>query len=347
MRNARGVSGVGGAAFAVLLTVAATAAMHAQTERKDGIKVHGHWTLDVQNADGTPASHNEIENELQPGGASALSGLLGRAFTPTSWRLELAGAGGAGACIRTAPPTSPSLVTFTLAEPGATFDQSTNTWTQTQQLAPGAPYFMGVTPAFQWQAPVGDNLPELLVVDPENDSFFTVTLGGTPPAGFAVGDLFWPVPDPGAPLVGHVPFNWNSAGAAPGLYYFSVTLADSQGHSNAYTATINVPPPPSGTGGSSSFLCSAVEAGTPIGADLASAWFPTLTLAVVEGPSQSQNLQLLGEVTVTSAEPITQVNSIIVLSNSTTLSFSGRTLQTPIQVVPGQRVFVKVVFSFS
>src|SRR5439155_9641455 len=47
----------------------------------DGIKVHGHWTIDVRNPDGALASHNEFENALEPGGASALSGLLGRSST--------------------------------------------------------------------------------------------------------------------------------------------------------------------------------------------------------------------------------------------------------------------------
>src|SRR6476660_2101480 len=39
---------------------------------KEGIKVHGHWTIDVRNADGTLATHREFENALQISGAKVL-----------------------------------------------------------------------------------------------------------------------------------------------------------------------------------------------------------------------------------------------------------------------------------
>jgi hypothetical protein len=53
------------------------------------IKVHGHWTIDVHNPDGTLSSHNEFENALLPSGASLLAGMLGRSQTPRSWRIGL------------------------------------------------------------------------------------------------------------------------------------------------------------------------------------------------------------------------------------------------------------------
>jgi hypothetical protein len=41
-----------------------------------GITLHGHWTIDVKNADGTPAQHHEFENQLQYDGTQYLTALL-------------------------------------------------------------------------------------------------------------------------------------------------------------------------------------------------------------------------------------------------------------------------------
>jgi hypothetical protein len=56
------------------------------------IKVHGHWTIELRNADGTLASHNEFENALLGSGQSALSTVLGKTATVLEWRLVLSGA---------------------------------------------------------------------------------------------------------------------------------------------------------------------------------------------------------------------------------------------------------------
>ena len=45
----------------------------------EGIKVHGHWTIVVRNADGSVASRHEFENSLVSGGGDlALAEILGR-----------------------------------------------------------------------------------------------------------------------------------------------------------------------------------------------------------------------------------------------------------------------------
>lgn len=41
-----------------------------------GIKVHGHWTIEIKNPDGTRVSRVEFENALTSGGATSLTGLL-------------------------------------------------------------------------------------------------------------------------------------------------------------------------------------------------------------------------------------------------------------------------------
>lgn len=45
--------------------------------RHEGIKVHGHWTIEVRNSDGTLATHREFENSLtQSTGSPLLANLL-------------------------------------------------------------------------------------------------------------------------------------------------------------------------------------------------------------------------------------------------------------------------------
>jgi hypothetical protein len=57
----------------------------------EGIKVHGHWSIDVKNPDGTLAKHVEFENSLvSPGqGDQLLAGLLGGFSVPGDWAIRL------------------------------------------------------------------------------------------------------------------------------------------------------------------------------------------------------------------------------------------------------------------
>jgi hypothetical protein len=76
----------------------------AQGGPREGIKVHGRWTIDVRNPDGTLASHHEFDNSLVAngsGGTGALVGLLGRVWTGIHhWEIVLNGPAGqpAGPC---------------------------------------------------------------------------------------------------------------------------------------------------------------------------------------------------------------------------------------------------------
>ena len=58
----------------------------------EGIKVHGHWTIDVRNPDGTLGAHHEFENALLPTGGWVLTHLLARQVTHRQWRIRLLGA---------------------------------------------------------------------------------------------------------------------------------------------------------------------------------------------------------------------------------------------------------------
>jgi hypothetical protein len=74
----------------------------AQAERQrggnhEGIKVRGHWTIEVRDPDGTVRSHAEFENSLQGPGQILLANLLSGQASFGGWAVVLSG-----------PPTSPA-----------------------------------------------------------------------------------------------------------------------------------------------------------------------------------------------------------------------------------------------
>ena len=54
----------------------------------EGIKVHGHWAIDVRQPDGTLVTHTEFENALTPDGAQGLALLLSKRATVLNWQVE-------------------------------------------------------------------------------------------------------------------------------------------------------------------------------------------------------------------------------------------------------------------
>jgi hypothetical protein len=78
---------------------------------QEGIKVHGHWTIDVRNPDGSVASHTEFDNALAPstgfggGGASLLAMLLGGERSAGQWNVFIHGTGpNDGPCVPAQTP---------------------------------------------------------------------------------------------------------------------------------------------------------------------------------------------------------------------------------------------------
>src|SRR5688572_18634480 len=58
----------------------------------DGIKVHGDWTIEIRNPDGSLASRHEFKNALIPTmGSPLLAGLLGNFYEDTTWGIRLWG----------------------------------------------------------------------------------------------------------------------------------------------------------------------------------------------------------------------------------------------------------------
>jgi hypothetical protein len=82
-------------------------------EPREGIKEHGHWTIEIRNPDGSLVSHREFENSLIGNGGQALAFLLDRQQSVGYWTINLAAAGGqAGPCPSTNPlnPDSQCLI---------------------------------------------------------------------------------------------------------------------------------------------------------------------------------------------------------------------------------------------
>jgi hypothetical protein len=333
MNNTHTSSRLVGAALIALLPVVASATIQAQSAKGDGIKVHGYWTIDVRNADGALASHNEFENALEPSGGVALTGLLARNLTPTAWRLDLIGADSGGPCVKAAPAVQYPTLTFLGSV--TTFDPITNTSTFTP--TPGAPTFDfgGYAQQTITQAPFSELLS---ISDPEGDPF-TLSLGGSAP-----GIPNFSITTQGQQGQNYV-LQWDPTNVPPGNYGATITLQDTFGNAEVYALTAMVPAPADPTA-SNSYPCSAVEPSTTITSDLTNAWFPTLTFALVPSGG-GQNLEISGNVTVTTSESIVQVRSVLMTTGSGPLPFSSRVLPTAIQVVPGQKVYVKVAFSFS
>jgi hypothetical protein len=56
-----------------------------QRRTREGIKVHGDWTIELRNKDGSLASRHEFKNGLTPYGAGGLTRLLAGEEVPCSW----------------------------------------------------------------------------------------------------------------------------------------------------------------------------------------------------------------------------------------------------------------------
>jgi hypothetical protein len=59
--------------------------------KHEGIKVHGHWTIEVKNPDGTVVTHREFENSLVQ--TNLLSSILSRNASVGYWAIALTGSG--------------------------------------------------------------------------------------------------------------------------------------------------------------------------------------------------------------------------------------------------------------
>ncbi len=78
----------------------APAESNAKSGLHTGIKVHGHWVLEVKNPDGKVVSHTEFENSLVSGGSgdNLLTQILAGNVTLGAWAIFLSNGTGTGPC---------------------------------------------------------------------------------------------------------------------------------------------------------------------------------------------------------------------------------------------------------
>lgn len=80
----------------------------------EGIQIHGHWTIEVLEPDGSLVSRREFDNELVAQGTLMLSQLLGRTKTAGVWRIQLQGpTGETGPCQPNPSIVVPCVITET------------------------------------------------------------------------------------------------------------------------------------------------------------------------------------------------------------------------------------------
>lgn len=88
------------------------------TRRPDeGIQVHGHWTIELRDPDGTVAGHHEFENALVNQGAQVLATLLQGSAPRGLWIIQAGTPMGGGPC-------TPGSGLCLLAEPGVNFNSA-------------------------------------------------------------------------------------------------------------------------------------------------------------------------------------------------------------------------------
>lgn len=91
----------------------------------EGVKVHGHWVIEVRSAEGTLQHRREFDNALTATGKTALARYLSRGSQMGRWRITLVGTG----CTSKQPSGGPLPIgiTCSIDEPGSAEDvTSTN-----------------------------------------------------------------------------------------------------------------------------------------------------------------------------------------------------------------------------
>jgi hypothetical protein len=66
-----------------------------------GVKMHGHWIIDIKNPDGTLVEHRDFENSLESSAQGLLVGLMSGYLTPGDYMIVMGPQSGNGACVAT------------------------------------------------------------------------------------------------------------------------------------------------------------------------------------------------------------------------------------------------------
>ncbi len=103
-----------------IATGPATVRAQAQGTQTEGVRVHGHWIIEVRNADGTVAERREFENALTLDGVLTLASIMTGQTYPGYWAVGLSDSlttyGNSpctvGACVLVPPGASPDASVF-------------------------------------------------------------------------------------------------------------------------------------------------------------------------------------------------------------------------------------------
>jgi hypothetical protein len=111
-----------------------------------GIKMHGHWVIDVKNPDGTIVQHRDFENSLEAGAPQFLIGLMSGYFVPGDYAIELQAETGSSPCSSSLQPGCVIVRSLT-TNPGIVYCESYGYYcgtglTYTYNLAGTGPYSM-------------------------------------------------------------------------------------------------------------------------------------------------------------------------------------------------------------
>jgi hypothetical protein len=84
---------------------------------QQGIKIHGHWTIDIKNLDGSLVEHREFENALQYDGGQLMAALLSGYGVMGGWEIYFTTNGGTSPCTGATFPYC-AIVNSTTVQPG-------------------------------------------------------------------------------------------------------------------------------------------------------------------------------------------------------------------------------------
>ncbi len=97
------------------------AAQKPSTGMNQGLKMHGHWTIDIKDPDGTLRQHHEFDNSIQYDGQNYLVGLMSGYGAAGPWEIYFSSVGavaGTSPCNTAAYPYC-AIVYSTTTQPGA------------------------------------------------------------------------------------------------------------------------------------------------------------------------------------------------------------------------------------
>jgi hypothetical protein len=166
----------------------------------DGIVVHGLWSIDVKNSDGTVAAHREFENSLVSTGSGLLNSLLQGETVVGGWYLSVCTAAASLATASSACETSPGVLFVEPGGPGSS--ATTGGWFDNGCTAANSCYPVLSTPTITsagtltttGTATLPQNSPAytLTVVQSYPEFCYTVLTANAPPTFQAPNSTFTP-----------------------------------------------------------------------------------------------------------------------------------------------------------